>query len=195
MPKLAHPDRAYRGKLHVTVNNMGSKAYTLERGAIIVTVLFFRLAKAVHKDWLSRRDGRPDASPLPAYLGRLAPDFLDFERRATEIAEASAVKIGDDTVRHAQLWSGLLALIVTIVVGGSGLIAAALADRPFLAPSAIARLDKELAELRSSVRITEVKDDLAKLKSDLVSIKAAHCATTPQLQYCKSAPTATAPRR
>ena len=54
MTNPGHVDPGYKGPLHFTVINMGSKDYVFRRRDPIVTILLFRLDHASGADWTSR---------------------------------------------------------------------------------------------------------------------------------------------
>jgi len=112
-------DPGYAGRMRFTVINMGSQDFVLRNGDPIVTLLLFKLNDRVHADWLERRAGKPGTDPSQKDLDRLAADFLDVDRRATEISNAVVTK-ADLQVKKAQilvpLYSGLATVIVAAVI-------------------------------------------------------------------------------
>lgn len=109
MTNPGHIDPGFKGKLRLTIINMGSKSFELRKCDIILTVLIFQLNPPAHKDYLNRPDPTPHSHNIQPTLDRLSPDFLDINSRAKKIA--------DDAVFKAQLWSGGIATVVTALVG------------------------------------------------------------------------------
>jgi dCTP deaminase len=113
MTNPGHVDPGYVGVMRFTVINMAKEKYRLTRGKPIVTLLLFRLSAASHRDWGQRH---PEGSSLPeqASVDRLSRDFVDVERRATEIARRESKKV-------SGLVSGSLAVLTAFLgLVGSG---------------------------------------------------------------------------
>ncbi|MFX0194586.1 MAG: hypothetical protein ACFFCW_00565 [Candidatus Hodarchaeota archaeon] len=89
-----HIDPGYRGYIHLTIINMGKKAYTLRTGDPVVTLLFFRLTRPVKVDYQARRekagktcDSAEEETHIIEILSRLAPHFMNYEIRAKDVAK------------------------------------------------------------------------------------------------------------
>jgi dUTPase len=110
MTNPGHVDPGYKGFMRFTVINMGKDPYCLEHGGRIVTLLLFRLDKAVHSNWAQRN---PSGSSLPdhAAISRLSRDFVDVDARAKNIANEYGLK-----------WSAGLTIAATLVVAILGLL-------------------------------------------------------------------------
>lgn len=180
MTNPGHIDPGYVGPMHFTVINMGSQAYVLEQGAVIVTVLLLRLDSPARRDWLERQGGQAGDIPVETYIGRLSADFIDFENRAKKIATDAISK----AEWRAGAVAGIVTISVTILVALGGLVAAFLADVPFVARTAVGRLDKEVQELRVSLKGWEVRGEVTQLAKDLERVKAANCEVIQGLAYC-----------
>jgi len=102
MTNPGHIDPGFEGKLHFTVINMGRDDFVLRKTDQIVTLLVFKLDTAVAADYARRHAKLPGEAPvdpikrLQSNIDRLAPDFVDVQRRATgivrkELRNASAI--------------------------------------------------------------------------------------------------------
>jgi deoxycytidine triphosphate deaminase len=102
MTNPGHIDPGFEGKLHFTVINMGREDFVLRKTDQIVTLLVFKLDSAVAADFARRHPKPPGQQPgdpikrLQSNIDRLAPDFVDVQRRATgivrkELRNASAI--------------------------------------------------------------------------------------------------------
>jgi len=100
-----HVDPGYAGPLHLTVINMGRDEFTLQPGAMIATLVFIKLDKAVQAAW-GDRTNPPGGALDDQKVNKLSNDFLNIERRATSIARKAVAK--------AVLWSALIAGAVAI---------------------------------------------------------------------------------
>jgi deoxycytidine triphosphate deaminase len=110
MTNPGHVDPGYVGPMHFTVINMGRSPYALRIGDAICTVLFFELDSSPECDWRSRSN-IPSGSVPPMDLrdeivNRLASDFVDFRRIATEIADGAVTK--------AQWRAAIIASLISI---------------------------------------------------------------------------------
>ena len=96
MTNPGHVDPGYDGIMRFTVINMAREAYTLNRGDRIVTLLFFRMARASHASWRQRNPNANDQpSPITqTAINRLAHDFVNVESRAKKIARDHGLKVG-----------------------------------------------------------------------------------------------------
>jgi hypothetical protein len=156
---------------------MGSQDYPLKRDDEIVTMLLIELSRSARQHWLRRRGDTPAGLPSQDDLDRLSADFLDVDRRATEISD----KISSKAVRKAELevknWSSKLTLF--------GVIGAALLTGFFGLWNTLAKpawqdplneVKKEIAVLKTSLELAkpswqdplnEVKREIAVLKTSL----------------------------
>lgn len=122
MTNPGHIDPGYEGHMSFTVINMGRKAYGLEHGRPICTVLLFRLAKPPRKDFRQRGPHTPTNKEYWGdLLDRLSPDFLDVENRAKEIAK-DTVKDANITIKSWQVMGTMMATIVVALVVALGSI-------------------------------------------------------------------------
>jgi dCTP deaminase len=96
MTNPGHVDPGYDGAMRFTVINMAREAYTLNRGDRIVTLLFFRMAKASRTSWRQRNPNANDQpSPITqTAINLLAHDFVNVESRAKKIARDHGIKVG-----------------------------------------------------------------------------------------------------
>ncbi|MEH1869094.1 MAG: hypothetical protein V7K69_29435 [Nostoc sp.] len=107
MTNPGHIDPGYSGRLRFTIINMGSQDYVLEKHKPIVTLLIFELSDTVQKDWFQRH-GSSAQPPTQEAIDRLSADFLDINRRATEITNNMLTK--------APLYSAFATLVVGAIV-------------------------------------------------------------------------------
>lgn len=110
MTNPGHVDPGYQGVMRFTVINMGSDPYCLQRGGRIVTLLLFKLSAPVHANWQERN---PAGSSLPnhAAVNRLSRDFVDVEKRASDIAKKEGQKWSVGITVGATLLLGLIQLL------------------------------------------------------------------------------------
>lgn len=150
MTNPGHIDPGYVGHLRFTLINMGKEDYPLKQGDVVVSVLLFKLSQGVTSDWLERQNGNMAEPSTQKYLDTLSSDFMDFENHASEIAKKT-VKDAEITIRWATI-------IGTIIMGLIG------AYFYFLG-GPVVELKKEVAELKASLDIVNVKTRLDKLES------------------------------
>lgn len=86
MTNPGHIDPGYSGQLQFTVINMGREDYVLRSRDVIVSLLIFRLTTKVDADYGVRNPNLSTAISQ-SNIDRLAPDFVDVQRRATRIAK------------------------------------------------------------------------------------------------------------
>jgi dCTP deaminase len=119
MTNPGHIDPGFRGTLAFTVINMGREEFLLYPALPIVTILVFKLASAVGKDYASRHELDPNATKevnlatvskskiTQERINLLAADFVDVKKRATK----QALKI----LTWTTLAAGLATYVVNIV--------------------------------------------------------------------------------
>ena len=127
MTNPGHIDPGYKGRMHLTMINMGRQEYGLRRGDPVVTLLFFRLDEKVASDYQSRlSNAKVRTSSLEErkrildVLRNLAPDFMNFKSRAGEIAQQRAqteVKKAEHSLNLLKIWSAIIGALVTIAIG------------------------------------------------------------------------------
>lgn len=110
MTNPGHIDPGYWGVLRFTVINMGRQPYTLKKGDIVVSVLFFELARHVKADYVARRPGYVPTGPQREQIDRLSNDFVDVENRSRDIARAEA--------KEAGIKIAAIAAVVSLIVAG-----------------------------------------------------------------------------
>ena len=120
MTNPGHIDPGYKGRMHLTMINMGRQDYGLRRGDPVATLLLFRLNQEVEVDYQSRLE---KAKVNPTSLGErkrildvlrnLAPDFMDFKNRAGKIAKAEIVK----SAKWLTVLTSIFTAIAAIIIG------------------------------------------------------------------------------
>ncbi len=154
-------DPGYEGRMRFTVINMGSQDYVLRRRDAIVTLLLFKLSDRVHVDWLQRRKGKPGGDPAQKDLDRLAADFLDVDRRATEISNAAVVR-ADLQVKRFQLWVPVFSGLATVIVAGLFAFFSTRAEPAWREP--LTQVQRDVAVLKTSLDVGDVKNRLDELE-------------------------------
>jgi len=86
MTNPGHIDPGYSGQLHFTVINMGREDFVLRSKDLIVTLLIFRLAGPVAANYSARNAGHVSGPITQSSIDLLSPDFVDVQKRATDIA-------------------------------------------------------------------------------------------------------------
>jgi dCTP deaminase len=104
MTNPGHVDPGYSGPLQFTVINMGREDYVLRRKDLIVTLLIFKLAARVNADYAERNPGSQAATIAQSNIDLLSPDFVDVQKRATQIARK--------TLGYATIGATILAVIL-----------------------------------------------------------------------------------
>lgn len=104
MTNPGHVDPGYSGQLQFTVINMGREDYVLRSKDLIVTLLIFKLATKVDADYAARHPGAVATTIAQSHIDRLSPDFVDVQKRATEIARK--------TLGYATVGATILAIIL-----------------------------------------------------------------------------------
>lgn len=125
-----HVDPGYQGRMRVTLINMGRTEVALRTGDPLLTLLVYRLASAAEADYAARQASTNEKQKPPTggalvapelarkdneqeyileMLNSLAPDFMDFQTRATKIARKEAL-------RRVGL-AAIIATVITIVAG------------------------------------------------------------------------------
>jgi len=98
MTNPGHVDPGYEGPLHCTVINMGRLDYPLSAGDRIMRVLIFELDTPARASFSERAiaAGVDPRSPqiTSELLERLSFDFVDVEKRATDIANGAVLRAG-----------------------------------------------------------------------------------------------------
>ena len=137
MTNPGHVDPGYRGRMKFTLINMGRQPYRLKSGEIIVTLLLFRLDHPAKKSY-SERNPNINTNVTRAHLSKLAAVFLDFERRAEDVAKRSV---------HTARWWNIGAPVVAMLLGVIVIIVPAY----FSTLGTINELDKKVIETRHSL--------------------------------------------
>jgi deoxycytidine triphosphate deaminase len=106
MTNPGHVDPGYKGRMKFTVINMGRESFLLKTGEIIVTLLFFRLTHSATKSY-SERNPVITGDVTEQQLSTLAKDFLDFERRAEDVAKK--------TVQTERWWNVGVPVVGTLI--------------------------------------------------------------------------------
>jgi dCTP deaminase len=104
MTNPGHIDPGFSGPLQFTVINMGREDYILQAKALIVTLLIFKLSTQVNADYSSRRQGHIALTIEQPNIDILSPDFVDVQKRATDIARK--------TLGYATVGATVLAVVL-----------------------------------------------------------------------------------
>jgi dCTP deaminase len=93
MTNPGHIDPGYKGPLHITVINMGRKAFPLRAGDRIMRVLFLELAERPSASYSERHKDEKAVDVITAeLLDKLSVDFVDVEKRARKVANKAVTK-------------------------------------------------------------------------------------------------------
>ena len=113
MTNPGHVDPGFEGRLRFTLINMSRQDYVLRAGDAVVTLLLIELSGATQRRWGHMSAGN-EAPPytIQDNLDRLAPDFVDVERRATLIAE-QAVQQAELHIKWRQVWVPIVVALIT----------------------------------------------------------------------------------
>ncbi len=161
MTNPGHVDPGFRGPLRFTVINMGREDFLLQAESPIVTLLLFRLPKPVEKGWSERRGGASGEGATDEMLRRLSADFVDFKRRAEEIATTRVRRSGFGLVL-ATFVVTVLALVGTIFPTYFFLVARSNDDREI-----ITRLE---TQLQSRPSVNELETRIAVLEQRVADL-------------------------
>ena len=144
-----HIDPNYRGPLHLTVINMGKRAFNIERGQRIMKLLLFRLS-------VDAGTSPPTVAAIDdELLDRLSKDFLDIDHRGAEAAK-KAVDEADLRFKSRQVWIPALGAFATILAGGVALFLNIYWGN--------AELKSQIAKLQSQV---SAQEDIKKIEDRL----------------------------
>lgn len=118
-----HVDPGYKGKMHLTIINMGRNDHVLRTGDLVITLLFFKLNKESHSDWQSRVGEKPtpeeERKKISDILYKLAPHFMNFDSKAKEVAKnITNTMINDerDKLNRARIYIAIVSVIITFVI-------------------------------------------------------------------------------
>lgn len=111
LPDVGHIDPGFKGKLRITLINMGRHPHLLKHGDSVATILLSRLASACEVGLRDRSGDQPYDKGLED-IRHLSPDFLDIESRAEKIAK----KVAKSAVGESG-WRLLVSYFLPIVVG------------------------------------------------------------------------------
>lgn len=117
VPDVGHIDPGFRGKLRLSLINLGKDIHQFKSGDVIGTVLLFRLGQSVEKPFDSLpiseghyHDGLDD-------VRHLSPDFLYIKERTTKYADDAAKRrLGESGWRYA-FFQWCLPIIVGVLTG------------------------------------------------------------------------------
>ncbi len=143
MTNPGHIDPGYRGPMHFTVINMARQDFSLRKGGMIVTVLFFEMSAAARSDY-TVRNGVVSGAPRQEDINRLSGDFLDVTERAKKVA--------NDQIQSFDMKR----LVVT------GLISLALLAATYFVPlwTGISELKEKVAKLEQAQGTIQTTLDL-----------------------------------
>jgi deoxycytidine triphosphate deaminase len=155
MTNPGHVDPGYKGRLSLTIINMGRAEYNLHNGNVILTLLFLRISAPCHANYGDRSGDRPRESVVSEdRLSRLSKDFLQVGDRAEKVAKNEESK----TRRWALVAP---ALIAAIAVAGTVLGAylqshSALAKQVQDQGTEISVLRQQIADISAGKKIAKV---------------------------------------
>ena len=148
MTNPGHVDPGYKGQMKFTVINMGRESFHLKSGAIIVTLLFFRLDQPPKKSY-PERNPTIKGGVAEEQLSRLAKDFLNFESRAEDIVKQAE--------RKAIFWTAGVPIVAALI----GVIGSFAAAYVFTA-SRVHDVENSMVENKASVdiKISNIKQKI-----------------------------------
>jgi deoxycytidine triphosphate deaminase len=115
VPDVGHVDPGFRGRLRITLINMGRHPYDLRSGDSIVTVLLFRLATPVAVGLRHRTDGVQPYEKGLEDIRHLSADLLNIESRVEKLAsDVARTTLGESGWRRA-FFSWCLPIIIGIL--------------------------------------------------------------------------------
>jgi len=155
MTNPGHVDPGFDGKLSFTVINMGREHFQLRTGDAIFTLLFCRLQANAHRAYSVRRTQRPDRSI--SFLRRLSRDFLDVERRATEIAE----KVSKEAGQAVKIRTAIIGAIAAICVG----LVTAFGPWYWGNQARLNNLEREVAAVKSKHNLLHLQERVRRLEA------------------------------
>ncbi len=150
-----HVDPGYVGRMRFTIINMGKEEYPFRRGDVILTLLLVELSRSSSKNWLARRGGKVEEPPTQHNIDQLSADFLDVEKRATEIAKKAVGEAELDIKKRQVVFpivAALIALIASLVTGYIG----------WLKPAW-----QELDKVKTEVEVLKANLNIAKIDARL----------------------------
>lgn len=157
MTNPGHVDPGYEGPMSFTVINMGKQKYILRSDDMIVTLLLFQLSAPASKGRLERHSGKPAEPRIQENLDMLASDFMDFERRATDIAKEEVKRAGL-RIKWWGTWAPILAVIITALV-------------TLVTPVVRLAWREPLEKVTTDVAVLKASFDLANMKTRLDEVE------------------------
>lgn len=177
MTNPGHIDPGYWGVLRFTVINMGRQPYALKRGDVIVSVLFFELARQVKADYVARRPGYAPSGPIREQIDRLSNDFVNVENRSRDIAKSEAREAG---IKIAAIGASVSLLFAALTLGQN---AWSPPWRPALETKvAVLERSTQFEKETSTIRAHETR--LEVLAAELAQVRAQTCKQRPVPAYC-----------
>jgi dCTP deaminase len=157
MTNPGHIDPGYHGPLHLTVINMSRLPFGLKISDRIIRVLFVELGDEPDAPYNMRHPNVLPTSPItPELLERLSIDFLDVEKRASDIVDVA--------VRKAQLSAMAIPIVVAVITLIGSVLAANL-----LVKSDIQKLGERVAGVESKQtledRVHKLEEGFTKLNT------------------------------
>ncbi len=116
MTNPGHIDPGYSGHLHVTVINIGSQPFSLEKGGRLLRALFFEQSNVATTSLGSIKN--PITEEL---LQRLSVDFLDIEKRTIANAEKAIEKADLKTKLIGQYLPVAIAILAALAAWFGGI--------------------------------------------------------------------------
>lgn len=167
MTNPGHVDPGFGGRLRFTLINMSRQAYILRAGDAVVTLLLIELSGVTQRR-LGHTSVTNEAPPytIQDNLDRLAPDFVDVERRATLIAE-HAVQQAELTIKRRQVWVPIAVALISSLLSLTYM---------WLKPAWIApmhKLEMEVNGLKARLEIRALEHRLEAMEGQLRSLQAA----------------------
>lgn len=148
MTNPGHVDPGFKGRMKFTVINMGRESFHLNSGAIIVTLLFFRLDPPPKKTY-PERNPTIRGGVSEEQLSRLAKDFLNFERQAEDIVKQAE--------RRAIWWSAGVPILVALIS-----VLGTLGAAYYITASRVHEVEKKIVDDKAAFQI-----DISKIYNKL----------------------------
>lgn len=120
---FGHVDPGFEGHLKFTLINFGPANFKLDVGKKIACLLLFRLDEHARPDW--KQIQRHSVDNYEAHARVLNRDFLDIEKRISNLIETQVEKVVSSRDRIATTVIPIVAAIVAILVGLVGFYVAA----------------------------------------------------------------------
>jgi len=166
MTNPGHIDPGYAGHMRFTVINMSKVDYVLERQKLIATVLLFELDTSAANNWLQRQTPNVGEPSTQDNLDRLSVDFMDFNMRATRIAE-NAVSKAELKIKYWQVGVPIIVALITAL----GTLWFSWVKPTWREP--VEEIKRDISVLRASLDLRDIKGRLVEVERLLKGTKQA----------------------